>query len=846
MKALSDSRHWLETGNVFSKTQSPSLDRLGASDGDIATRAIDYISQIKHTLPPQNDKNLIAIAVDDMKVLTALMKLVVVCGIYPYLGDRAMLPLGPRVPNWQLPATSLHPPPGYLKGLSHNVVDLFKGNDDVTSLLLISPFMVDVLALAAAISEDDFVTLVAALPTFNAYKFLIQLRSVPTVSPLVVKTLSELVIARKDAVQTLLEFFIEDEVDLSNLKRAVLAIVSVPKGVSSKNYIERLGDQLFAIISRDVFAQKSDDNLPTMSNSLLIEATLVVINDLSSMQPKLLGRLRDLVCAPFLSAHASPPLSKSANALLRLFTKGGSFAEHLLSRLLVSIWLLVCASSTSIDLFLMALITEALNLAPQKITLLVKNLVAQQLPPNLEWSIVPDHDPALVEAVSRPSAVSLVQQIDDRLMILTSVVSRVSDNATTRILITLMRQWTSNDENQPIIKLLTAKAIEKLSSDEVVKKKLFNNPVEIVDFTFSIIDARAAPRSQKLTPDMQMESLDIGDSDDEDDQTEFVDRDNTSDDDTILEICLNLLGSVLMEVTAEHEYEVSPQKKSQLKLLTTDTSLPKTIRARADFCYEVLDGGARFKEDDVDINDDAKTRKAAYEALKEPLVPSRAYGIHLISKLLERHAVTLSEAMKVYDESLSDDDSYIYLNGIKAIEAASKVYPSAEVVDFLIPLLSNKSTEKLDAVLRAREALVRLLTPGSMASVSSRLIELLIHDLHATARNSQDIRIRISSASILGIVISQFPLSFSNAQQEEAADCARGIIVHERADADVALIRAAVVLALEIINARNEGSFNNVSQSTLNSLITVSNVVAEETHDEALKDLAQGVLESSK
>lgn len=202
--------------------------------------------------------------------------------------------------------------------------------------------------------------------------------------------------------------------------------------------------------------------------------------------------------------------------------------------------------------------------------------------------------------------------------------------------------------------------------------------------------------------------------------------------------------------------------------------------------------------------------------------------------------------MKVYDESLSDDDSYIYLNGIKAIEAASKVYPSAEVVDFLIPLLSNKSTEKLDAVLRAREALVRLLTPGSMASVSSRLIELLIHDLHATARNSQDIRIRISSASILGIVISQFPLSFSNAQQEEAADCARGIIVHERADADVALIRAAVVLALEIINARNEGSFNNVSQSTLNSLITVSNVVAEETHDEALKDLAQGVLESGK
>ena len=133
-----------------------------------------------------------------------------------------------------------------------------------------------------------------------------------------------------------------------------------------------------------------------------------------------------------------------------------------------------------------------------------------------------------------------------------------------------------------------------------------------------------------------------------------------------------------------------------------------------------------------------------------------------------------------------------------------------------------------------------------MASVSSRLIELLIHDLHATARNSQDIRIRISSASILGIVISQFPLSFSNAQQEEAADCARGIIVHERADADVALIRAAVVLALEIINARNEGSFNNVSQSTLNSLITVSNVVAEETHDEALKDLAQGVLESGK
>lgn len=875
-------RQWLEKGNCLNKLEPPNLANLGSA-GTLVDQAIDHIENIQHVHPAQQNGDLISIAVDDIKVLTGLMKVVVVFGIYPNLPDSSMIDVQGRIPLWPLPAKNQgESASSALERCINKLAAIVEKNDDVAKLILISPFMIDLLA-GFAENPKAYYELASKLPTFSLYKLLLNLQSCARPPALTRRSLQTIIIDRKDAVRTLLELVIEseeepDSINRTSIDRAVMVFQSVPAQVSTKQYIDHLGDQFYKLL-----ATRS-----SVSSSKLTQACALSALQLNSMQPKLLGRLRNLLVGPFTLAKTTLSegcsFSNSAGAISSCIETSSqaspsSFIQHVISSVIVSLWLLICSSNADHDESnpLLVLGCKCIEYYPEIILKLVTNLLVTKLPGNLCWSIISGKEPNLYETVvsggQGPDEIkSLLQLIDTRMRSLASLVLQLGDATATRILICLIESYASesfsDDPTSSLSKLLVAKGIETLSTDDDIKKKLFDDPTQMIDFSFTIINARCSEARRKRphernslsalqrVPDL--EQLDLGDSDDDDDLEgqEATDGDvsgsnsaETNEENTLLEITLNLLGSALMEALSNDKTSLAltEERKTSLEMLTKLESVPKTIRARADFCYELITGSNRVaKEVDMESNEEILT--TAMQALREPLVPSRAYGIHLISILISRNAIPLKTAFDFYAEELGDEDSYIYLNAIKAIEDSTKFVKTENVIELLIPHTKNSSSSNIDRALRAREALIRILTPGSVHKVSSALIYSFLEDLRAPARENQDVRIRLSSASAIGIIVSQFPMSVPSELQSDISDCTLGILRHEKGEEESsqALRRSIVVLALEIVNGINDGSLSSISSQRLDSIVLELNQVIQETDDDTLKDHCKAVLDSCK
>lgn len=859
-------REWLEEGNCLHKLEPPTLAKLG-NPNKLSDQAIEHIENIQNVHPAHGD--LISIAVDDIKVLTGLMKIVVAFGIYPNLTDSSMVNLKERLAMWPLPPKNQGLAASTaLERCIRKVALTIRKNDDIAKLILISPFMIDLL-IGSALFPDVYSEFVSKLPTFSLYKLLLKAQSCVTPPVLTKKSLQMIIVDRKDAVRTLLELVIESDehsesISSECIDRAVMVFKSVPHQVSTKQYIDCLGDQFYSLL-----ATKQSE-----SSSQVVQACVLSALRLDSIQPKLLGRLRNLLVAPFASAQATFPkgctFSNSAGAFLNCLETGSkkvpsSFIQHVISSIIVSLWLLVCSldSREIVDSSILFLIHKCIDYYPQAALKLVTNLLTTKLPGNLCWSIISGKEPYLIETISHNSQDDelnkFLKVLDTRMKVLARVVLQLNDATATQVLIHLMESYASDsfkgeDPVSSLSKLLVVKSIETLSTDDSIKKKLLDDPIEIIDFAFTFVTSRCSEAIYHSLDDYQsspsVELLSLGDSDDEDEpEGHIAKNEDVNDMNALLEIALNLLGSALMEALSKDEpnFALSEERKSQLEKLSCLENVPKTIRARASFCYELITGSCRIGTE-VNMDNDEEIFAAAQQALREPFVPSRAYGLHLISALVSRNSISLKNAFEFYANELGDEDSYIYLNAIKAIEDLTKFVKTEEVVELLIPHTKNIGSGDTDRVLRAREALIRVLTPGSIHAVSSALIFSLLEDLRAPARESQDVRIRLSSASIIGVIAAQFPLSISSELQSEIADCTLGVLRCEKNKeaAGQALHRAIVILALELINGCSDGFLNNISRQSLDSLVLEVHQVMQDTDDETLKDHCKAVLEAFK
>lgn len=249
----------------------------------------------------------------------------------------------------------------------------------------------------------------------------------------------------------------------------------------------------------------------------------------------------------------------------------------------------------------------------------------------------------------------------------------------------------------------------------------------------------------------------------------------------------------------------------------------------------------------------------ALSHIRDPLVPIRAHGLYLLQRLIEERAapVDVTATTRLLVNMLKDADSYVYLSVIKCLTALTDKHAKTAVFMLLAAYVDDPAELDLDQRLRLGEALLgtvqrlgEILT-GELAEeigacmlvlVSRRRTRfedsgaklatnkpreedkqgevysdddmddegLLLTESQKAARNvharivaswsgaatrTEDLRLRTSSLSILGMAIENNAVGFGMRIVRDAVDVSLSILALE-ADVGAAILRRAAVLCL--------------------------------------------------
>ncbi|CAZ84567.1 unnamed protein product [Tuber melanosporum] len=227
-----------------------------------------------------------------------------------------------------------------------------------------------------------------------------------------------------------------------------------------------------------------------------------------------------------------------------------------------------------------------------------------------------------------------------------------------------------------------------------------------------------------------------------------------------------------------------------------------------------------------------ETYLLALSYLRDPLIPVRAHGLHLLRELIlsSSPVINIQTTLSQLISQLKDDDSFVYLNTIKCLSALTDRH-SGSVTRMLVEAYLDNEEEgqgklSLDQRLRLGEALLatvqrlggalvgetaRLLSEAMISTASSRRRR---HHKHTPPHDppkdeegenpvaaAEDERIRTSALSILGAAIETNPTGLGSGIISNALDVCVSILTLETAAEGATLRRAAVVCISGVLKA---------------------------------------------
>ena len=436
--------------------------------------------------------------------------------------------------------------------------------------------------------------------------------------------------------------------------------------------------------------------------------------------------------------------------------------------------------------------------------------------------------PTMTTTTASPDPVKVMQVLDSRVDLLMKIISQLDETVVSDLFIRIINRWLIGREltDDPFTTLVDLKVIEKLSQEQ--KSKLLKNSGEIVQVVSSIV-VQYAEKLRKSTRPKKF-SLVItkgGVSDDEDDDEEDGDGDNE-----IVGVCLSLISGLFVEAVVEVE------NKAMLVALIPHIDYiaenTQQFQAQARNCIDLLKS---LDTDDSTISENAERSnfKRAVELLQDPLVPIRANGLHLLRQLILSKDSQLPSQQVIINlllNQLKDEDSFIYLNCIKALEAVADVYGAAVIVPQLLDSY-KKSTNDLDERLRNGEVIERIIQrlDKTMLNDTTDQIVITLLDI-VTNRNSnkQDDRMRMSAMSLLGVVSE---LNYLGTVRH-IGDCLNSVIGILTFETKTAILcRSAIVLIASIIKGVRSLNDIAVDQNQVRTLMTRLRHV-EQTNDDPL------------
>ncbi|CUS07346.1 unnamed protein product [Tuber aestivum] len=201
-----------------------------------------------------------------------------------------------------------------------------------------------------------------------------------------------------------------------------------------------------------------------------------------------------------------------------------------------------------------------------------------------------------------------------------------------------------------------------------------------------------------------------------------------------------------------------------------------------------------------------ETYKLALSYIRDPLIPVRAHGLHLLRELIlaKSPVINIQTTLSQLIAQLKDDDSFVHLNVIKCLSALTDKHP-VTVTRMLVEAYLNNTNDEEDQTLRLGEALQstiqrqgEALTGDTATLLTQAMLKTAARQNPTTTTTTQ---IRASALSILCTAIETNPTGLGHDAVSDALDVCLSILTLEGGVERAALRRAAVVCICGVLKA---------------------------------------------
>jgi len=357
--------------------------------------------------------------------------------------------------------------------------------------------------------------------------------------------------------------------------------------------------------------------------------------------------------------------------------------------------------------------------------------------------------------------------------------------------------------------------------------ELLNSPVKVIEVCGEILSGYLASTSAPLSP---ISSLIIVDDPNDDDKS-----------DELPEMALRLLSTIATESV---QRELSPSEISGYKTcLHHLDSLSRTsnvsLRNQARRLISLINARIALISPSTETppQSDAEIYSRAIEYISDPLVPVRAQGLSILRDLILRNpsAVNVDSVLDLLLGLLHDEDSFVYLNAIKAIQVVADKYGES-----ITRKIMDEYESKTDVDERVRLA-------ESVAGVVQRMGELfsgpfareIIARSIRLVSTEKDWRVRVSALGLLSVCCEVSPLEATPAI-EVALHLFRvnDLTFTQEGEGAAPLRRGAVAIIAAILRGGGIDALGGYTREVIRSI----KYLARSDGDETVKELAQGVM----
>ncbi|EMG47678.1 RTP1 RNA polymerase II assembly factor RTP1 [Candida maltosa Xu316] len=841
----------------------------------IVEQLLDYLLQIQElslTTTVNDDKNLMAISLHDIKTFSKLVNVIIIQGIYPALN---VFRIGVEFEKRQLknfsdskdiikidklPSDDLLYVEKLLVLIYSKFNELFRTKSDVTKLLMKGTGYTDFLIVAMTLitvpqfkSDHIYIEKLENISTtyelFQIYSLLLSTSSPQPFKQFVMSRVERLHYSRENGILSLIEFVLglrdQDEINIEKFENVSSVILSKPKNVDTKSYFTSIGDQMYNLlvnINRPTVTSCVGFVLEKLWNRNKLVVTDFVLKKVwNNFDPKNSENQGEVLVS-------EAQLNNTINVLLSLTKKGlePDLYKSLMQPILLSLWayyLFVQQNGKSTDVILnimrsyFTVMKDFDNENIAGLLIIAKNLLFKhgdtwlyEMGPNNLVQIVATK-PEFTSISKEAKVNQFINDLDLACNSFVGVLQTLDESLIQELFVKILDNWLNkstvslgDEQDNPFLMLVDLRLLESIG--EKFKEKLATNPIDMLKLVQSFLTSEGSKQASisKDEDDMMV------DSDDEDDET--VDTSSQT-----LTILLQLLSAILNE----HEIIINDKCEELLRNIKQSLEKLKASSSTATSLCDTIDGLLNNKGSVTrkTSNADREILDRAVTSLNDPLAPIRAHGLFLLRTLVERKSpvIKIDMVIKLYLEQLRDEDPYVYLNTINGIECLIGI-DEVVVLEKLIKIYNDDSVD-IDEKVRIGEVFLQFIQKsGEMfTGKSAQLItESIMNVIRRTGNVTKDNRLRMSSMSLLGAII-QTNVFVVNL--DDALDCCIGILELEREKDQYLVRRSAVVVISDIVlNTKVEFPVRYRSK-----VITLLNYVAETDSDYLTREHAKKVLE---